>query len=218
MGVPSRAAPGNGAPAVPSDSHSAPPARRSPKGGPLSLPRFSTAAGEKTEAAPTPETRQQRAAYLVDDLFGRLAPYRDLDPEDAANQLQGFMAGVTSAIRQLDGSFSNELSQEIGRQLCASPQPGDARLITLAYLTSWMPAAASAEGFDCFFSHPHPESTPLWYMMDAWQTSGLEKPPGLLALGKAAKDDRTLRRLLPASERLTARLGAAASNSPGNSP
>jgi hypothetical protein len=182
------------------------------------VPRFSSAAGEKTEPAPAPETRQQRAAYLVDDLFRRLAPYRDLVPEDAANQLQGFMAGVTSAIRQLDDSYSYELSREIGRQLCDSHQPGDARLITLAYLTSSLPAAASAEGFDCFFSHPRSENAPLWYMIDAWRSSGQEKPPGLVALGKAAKDDRTLRRLLPQSERIAARLGAVASSSSGSAP
>jgi hypothetical protein len=150
------------------------------------------------EAASQPAARRERASYFFGQLFRRLEVVPDskiVNAEVRASTVVPYLNGMVDAVRKSDPGLRESLAGEMTSTLCGGSLP-EARAILLARLASHMPEIATPQGFECFFAQARDQETvPLWAMIDAWRSSGQEKPAALLALEKVAKDPRTLNRL-----------------------
>jgi hypothetical protein len=153
-----------------------------------------TAPGEGLEV----ERRQKRATYLFERLLerlGRLPQLPGFVPESHANIIRPTIVGMVEAARALDPLSRKALSDELERRLCAD-RPDETKAIVFAYFASEMPEITTPNGFECFFASAQTqESAALWYMLDAWRTSGLPETRSFSSLRSSAKDERTLDRL-----------------------
>lgn len=158
----------------------------------------------------TDQDRKDTATFVVDNLFRRVEPYIH-DPifptaEARANQLRPFINGLAEGIRQTRPDLFKALGEDFDDRLCNGGMSDDKTLL-LSYLAADLPEMADSKGFDCFFTRAKgKEDVPLWYMLDAWQASGLEKTAALAQVQATASDERTIRRLKPIEEQRAARM------------
>jgi len=146
---------------------------------------------------------------MVDSVFKRLALMSRFgefaSAEAQATAIAPYAEGLLEGALQSDPAMRAAFGAEFKARLCGSAPTTDAEIISLSQMMRIVPDQATPEAFDCFFSHAK-EDVPLWSMMDAWRTTGLDKTPALTKLEATATDSRTQRRLLTPEEEARGRV------------
>ena len=158
------------------------------------------------------QARGQRAAFLLDKVFHLMEIQANTDPnvvpEARAQGVRSYLTGLVVGAIQADPAMRAAFSDQFTTRLCGRASLAAEQIISLAQVGLALPDVPTYEGYDCFFSRHGKEDAPLWFMLDAWQESGLDKPPALAGLAAVAKDSRTTRRFLSKDEAVARRIPA----------
>ncbi|MCG5052637.1 MAG: hypothetical protein KA712_06730 [Myxococcales bacterium] len=147
----------------------------------------------------TLEAHGEHARHLFGLLTERLrsSPMGDHpNPEVVGRSQAEFIQGMAHALKSASPETLPHLARELENKLCEQGAT-DAEIMMYSYLQMDLPETASSRGFECVLAkRGGREDVVTWTLLDAWQSSGLDPTPSMLALGSHAKDARTTERLV----------------------
>lgn len=192
---------------------------------PTSVPRLRSLPPSKTDEncpGPSEQARRDTATAMMDGLLRRiegLEHFPGMDnPERRASTARDYARGLADALRAGRSDLYEAMSEDLSDRLCSGPMADD-KIILMSYLAMELPEMVGSRGLDCYFGRAKgKENAALWNMIDAWRTSGSEKPKALSLLEATSTDERTLRRLASPEEAAAARAAAARSSAPAVAP
>jgi hypothetical protein len=204
-----------------SDDTKPEPSEHMPKGrsirAALAIPDFVPDPADSSRAPPpSPKDVHASAKFFLSRLFKRSQILPQNQPlEVRANFNREYTIGAIEAVRDLHPEDIGAMSEELNNKLC-DETIDEEKTVSLAIMAFEMPELSSPRGFQCFFSRARKkEDVVLWYMLDAFNNSGQDKPAALLELAKTAKDPRTMERLMSPEDRERLHRQAVGAVSPG---